>query len=289
VPLPEMRSDLLILCLAISLTLVSGISIGDRVFRTGGIYVPMPTNTANATFNNWVASRNGQCDPVLGIAYNYKSQSGPTTSAPVTLFFTAGEQLAGIGMTMYGSPPENQIGTYWQEVAEGQYFISVTFRNSSIMCSGDVDDELPLGDQLVINADSLAYEIPVLESDAVEANFTKGSCFYGMGFHYSYDLATAPIMSWSAANLMPIVPMYYNGAINAFFFATPVVQQGLLNNNMWDPVAFIDSLMCKNWCDSECTWTDTLLWSTGHFYLHDYTQVTCSNGCKIQCDCPSMI
>jgi len=282
-----MLRDLILLVVSLSICVsVTSISIGDRMFRTGGVYVPMPITTSNATFNDWFASGTGQCDPLLGIAYNYKS-SGPTASAPITLFFTAGEQLAGIGMTVYGTPPSNLIGTYWQQVADGQYFISVTFRNSSIMCSGDVDDDLPLGDQLVINANGVADSIPLLESDAQDALFTKGSCFYGMGFHWSYDLSSAPNMSWTAANLLPIVPMYSDGVINAFFFASPLVQQSLLSNNMWDPVPFIDSLMCKNWCDSDCHWSDTSFWSTGHIYLRDYTQATCSNGCKIACDCPS--
>jgi len=260
-------------------------SIGDRLLREYTKYIPMPTAVYNATFNDWQAA-DGNCDDDLGVAYNYQS-NGPSKSAPITLFFTKAGQLSGVGMTLYGEPPADLVGPYWQQVDDGEYFLSVSFRNDSIMCSGDTDADLPLGDRLVINANGIAANIPVLESEALDGDWTKGACFYSMGYHYFYDLATAPNMSWSAANLLPIVPMYSNGVINAFFFASPVVQQSLLNSNMWDPIALLDVLMCKNWCDTSCTFSDTNFWSTGHMYLRDYTEATCTGGCTLHCDCPS--
>jgi hypothetical protein len=48
-----------------------------------------------------------------------------------------------------------------------------------------------------------------------------------MGTHWSYDLASAPTMSWKSANLLPVVTMYNEqagGVLSAFFFTTPNLQ-----------------------------------------------------------------
>jgi len=104
-----------------------------------------------------------------------------------------------------------------------------------------------------------------------------------MGWHYFYDLYSAPTMSWVGANLLPIVPMYYNGFINAFFFASGIEQQSLFSTNEWDPIPLPDLLMCKNWCDSSCTWNDTDVWSTAHIFLNNYKNAVCPNGCSTAC------
>merc|ERR1712046_254868 len=88
-----------------------------------------------------------------------------------------------------------------------------------------------------------------------------------------------------AKNLMPIVPMYHEGQLNAFFFTTTDTQQTAFppNSNEWEPVYLPNYLMCKNWCDSNCGFGDTSWWSTIHFYIKDYTKVECANGCTINC------
>ncbi len=63
-----------------------------------------------------------------------------------------------------------------------------------------------------------------------------------MGTHWFRDVSQNGSMSWQAANLLPIVTMYdqespnADGAINAFFFASSVVQQSLLppSTNEWE-------------------------------------------------------
>jgi len=287
----QMMKKVVAFVVLLAITLASSsplthISIGDRLLREYTKYIPMATTVSNATASGWMAAGNGQCDPDLGVAYNYQT-GAPSKSAPITLFFTSAGQLSGVGMTLNGEAPSNLVPEYWQPAGDSQYFLSVTFRNSSVMCTGNTDPSLPLGDRLVINANGVALEVPLLEQEAYNNEWTKGACFYSMGYHWFYDLSSAPNMSWSAANLLPIVPMYSGGVINAFFFASPVVQQSLFNSNMWDPIALLDALMCKNWCDTACTFSDTSFWSTGHMYLRDYTQATCSNGCTLHCDCPS--
>jgi len=59
------------------------------------------------------------------------------------------------------------------------------------MCSSTVSDD-PLGDTLIINAGKVAWPIPLTTEEATAANWSNGSCFYSMGYHYFYDLKTAP-------------------------------------------------------------------------------------------------
>jgi len=255
-------------------------SIGDRLVRDYTKYYPMPITLDEANNSSWVPLT-GECDDILGIAYT--QTGGAVVVNPVTLFFTSGGQVSGIGVNLYGTPPQNLIDLgFWQYLSNEIYFLSITFRSSGL-CDGSTSSE-PLGDQMVINANtSSPVALPLTESEAIAGSWTKGSCFSTMGWHYFYDLASAPVMSWQAANLLPIVPMYNNGVINAFFFASPVVQQSLLNAHWWDPIALLDILMCKNWCDSSCTWIDTSIWSTFHVYLNDQSEVTCPDGCSIAC------
>jgi hypothetical protein len=263
------------------------ISIGDRLIRDYTQYTSLPITTDAASAAGWEASTSS-CDPNLGIAWN-EDQTDPEESTPLTLFFTAQGQLAGIGVTTYGDVLQNLIDLgYWQPTGKSAgyttYFLSVSFRSADEMCSSSPSVN-PLGDTLIINANNISVSLPLTEQEAIDNNWMRGSCFYSMGHHYFYDLVDAPNMSWLAANLLPVVPMYHNGTINAFFFASATVQQGLLGANEWDPLPLINYLMCKNWCDSACTFSDTSAWSTLHVYLRDYTQATCDDGCTISC-CP---
>jgi len=236
---------------------------------------------------SWQIS-NATCDPILGIQYSY-TDSPVDAEYPMALYFTAGGQVAGVGTIVVGPGLPQQLidDGYYQilDPSKNLYFISVTFRDSSIMCSGETDSSLPLGDRLIINANGIAQQLPLTEDEAISGQWTKGSCFQSMGYHYFYDLVGHPNMTWYASNLLPVVPMYYQGAINAFFFASDVVQQTTLDTHMWEPVPLADFLMCKNWCDSSCTWYDTSFWSTMHVYLKDYTTVNCPSDCTISC-CP---
>jgi len=274
----------MIRCLAFLFVLIiaaSSVSIGDRLFRTYTDYVPLPTTIVAAVAAGW--NTTGLCDPDLGVAYNFKD-FGPTVDAPMTLYFTQAGQAAGVGVDVYGDLPANLIGLgFWESVDDAQYHITVSFRDPSEMCSSMPSSNI-LGDRLIINADGIGFEIPTTESGAIGGNWHKGSCFSGMGHHWFYDVSTAPEMSWKAENLLPVIAMY-NGSINAIFFASTSVQQGVFDAHWWEPVPLINALMCKNTCDSDCTFSGTTFWSTFHVYLRDYTQVTCAGGCTIGC-CP---
>jgi len=262
----------------------SGLSIGDRLLRDYTVYDSIPITATEAKSEGWTIQ--GTCDPNRGYKASF-SASGPTESNPIALFFTAAGQVAGIGVNVYGQVKQSLVNQGYFEVVDAAnqiYFIAVSFRNASMMCSGAQSNDT-LGDTLIINAGKLSRPIPLTEKDTTMGNWTRGSCFYSMGYHWFYDLSSAPVMSWQAANMLPIVPMYSNGVINAFFFASSVVQQGLFYANWWDSIPLLDFLMCKNWCDSSCTFHDTSAWSTMHIYLRDYTKATCPGGCTISC-CP---
>eukprot|EP01116_Phalansterium_solitarium_P004188 TRINITY_DN150_c0_g2_i1.p2 TRINITY_DN150_c0_g2~~TRINITY_DN150_c0_g2_i1.p2 ORF type:complete len:277 (+),score=101.39 TRINITY_DN150_c0_g2_i1:71-901(+) len=272
------RIVLLVGCIALS----NAISIGDRLLNGYNEYSPMPTDAASATKAGWSAY-NKTCDPILGIPWAAQA-GGPVAKHPVTLYFTTGGQIAGVGVTAYGKLPQHLVDLgFWQKTGSEVYTISVTFRTSGL-CDGSTSPDV-LGESMTVNANSIAFPLPTTSDAATASKWIRGSCIATMGTHYFYDVSTPGNMSYVAANLMPVVTMYNGTNINAIFFASPIVQQGLLSRNNWDGVPLPDIAMCYNWCDSKCTWSDTSFWSTMHFFMNDYTTVPCAGGCKVHC-CP---
>eukprot|EP01129_Flabellula_baltica_P016934 TRINITY_DN9234_c0_g1_i1.p1 TRINITY_DN9234_c0_g1~~TRINITY_DN9234_c0_g1_i1.p1 ORF type:complete len:300 (-),score=49.80 TRINITY_DN9234_c0_g1_i1:33-896(-) len=283
---------LLYTTLILSLTLGCALSvhldthgIGDRLLRTYTMYETLPVTAAEAIHQGWVYNNQTTCNPALGYSANFKG-SVATEDYPLTLFFNKAGQISGVGITVYGQLEEKLVLLgYWNKISKDVYTLTVSFRGSEEMCSG-VMSPLTIGDRAVINAETISYSIPVQTGQTTQANYTKGSCFYSMGTHYFYDVSAAPNMSWEAQNLMPVVPMYTaDGRLNAFFFASTSVQNGFFSAHWWEPVPLINTLMCKNWCDSDCTFSGTSIWSTMHIYLRDIKEATCPGGCSIAC-CP---
>mmetsp|Transcript_80147 Transcript_80147/g.120460 ORF Transcript_80147/g.120460 Transcript_80147/m.120460 type:complete len:265 (+) Transcript_80147:142-936(+) len=230
------------------------------------------------------------CDANLGIRYAYKG-SGPSKSTPLTIYFTAGGQVAGVGVNLYGagSAPQNLIDLgFWIPIEgeKNQWMLSVSFRQPSDMCSHTTVDEV-IGDRLVINQNTLSYSLPLTAAEAFCNNWTYGSCMTTMGQHWFYDVSGAPDLTWNSANLLPVVTMYYppniNGTINAFFFTTPVAQPGsdylLHKPGDWETPDLSPSQMCENFCNSTCTWPGVDDWSTMHIYLNSqWSYITCDGG-----------
>jgi len=227
-----------------------------------------------------------ECNPALGIGYTQVTNGYPSKDYPITLFYSAEGQISGLGMTHFGAPLSS-LTNYWQPLNDGtnNAFMSASFRAESLgLCDPNAYQNLPLGDQVVINQGTLNLEIPLTDSDATSAEYTSGACISEMGTHWSYDLQTAPVMSWIAANLQPVVPMYENGSLVAFFFTTSNTQMPW-PIGQWE-VTIPSVLMCENWCDSSCDW-DVSFWSTLHFFLDDYTQNICSGNCNLFHCCPN--
>jgi len=278
---------------AAGLASLSRFSIGDRMVRDFNEYVSTPITTTDAKAQGWVPLGSmEECIGGLGVPWA-ESSSGADEHHPTILYFTPFGQISAIGVRIMGNVKQNLIDRgFFLSGGSDEAFISVSFRSMNDSCSA-VQLGTPLGDRLVINGgeNGIKYELPLTASEAEAAGWVKGACFAGMGTHYFLDLANAGSMSWKAANMVPIVTMYdmesdgATGAINAFFFASSDVQQSIFppNRNEWDRIPLHNYLMCKNWCDSSCTFSDTSFWSTYHVYLHDPKTVTCHGGCTLSC------
>jgi len=250
-------------------------SIGDRLVRTALLYHNLPITTEDAVSAGWVNVTS--CDENLGITFVNSGTNNPSKTHPIFLFFSSGGQITGVGMAHFGAPITS-LEQYWQSFTDGTYRITVSFRPSGDLCSGAVFDE-DIGTQLVVNQGSVDWSLPLSETAATEAMWTKGGCIGGMGTHWSYDLDTAPQMSWQSANLFPVVTMYNEqagGGVSAFFITTPKLQFSEPLGPWEGPIP--DFLMCKNWCSSNCTW-DVSFFNTLHFYLDDHNLNTCPSRC----------
>eukprot|EP01114_Cavostelium_apophysatum_P019193 TRINITY_DN6116_c0_g1_i2.p1 TRINITY_DN6116_c0_g1~~TRINITY_DN6116_c0_g1_i2.p1 ORF type:complete len:267 (-),score=26.21 TRINITY_DN6116_c0_g1_i2:28-828(-) len=263
-----------IILLSFVLVIVQGYAgIGDSLYRTFTVYKQLPITTKDAQKNGWTATST-QCDLNVGIAWNM-DPSGPTEEYPVTLFFTGGGQISGFMVSHFYAAPLAGLSDYW--VPNGsRYDLTIAFREpTQKLCSSTLFKE-PLGTVVTINPATIHFAIPINESEAGPAQFTRGACIGNMGRHWALDLATAPKMSWIAKNLMPVVPMYHNGTISAVFVETPILQDYEPFGEWEIPLYF--GLMCKNFCDSSCGW-DVSKFNTFHFFFHDPTLNTCSSSC----------
>eukprot|EP01047_Picozoa_sp_COSAG01_P017427 COSAG01_NODE_923_length_12710_cov_68.328919_1_plen_492_part_00 len=282
-------------------------SLGDRLTRDYMSYAPMPISRASAESEGWVGSEPGRCVPGLGQLYT-QSAAGTTPSRPLYLYFTPAGQLSGAGVSIlageFNTPPLTLIakGFFILNRTQPPYYtvnITLGFRSASAACSTTLSEDA-VGDRLVINPEQPpdptgsklghAMALPLTPAAAQEAGWVRGSCFAGMGSHWFKDL-TGSHMTWTAANLLPVVLMFDEesanptNAINAIFFASSDRQQALFppSSNQWEAVALPNQLMCRNFCDKDCTFHDTSLYSTLHLYFKDHTRVTCDGGCQIGC------
>lgn len=260
--------------------------LGVGLWRTYAAYVKLPQTASEAKAAGWFSMDSGQCRDRLGVQWSQTAE-GPAVKTPVDLYFTPFGQLTGVGVTAYGDLQGAAVDKgFWRKKQNGEFVMTATFRDQTSVCSTTALPDA-VGDRVVINADSTAFALPLTQTDAKGANFETGSCFASMGTHSFFDLAAGGQMTWKASNLMPVVPMYdrnNNFDLNAFFFATPVKQQGGVGNaHQWEPIALPNNAMCQNWCNSQCGWSDTSQWSTIHFYLFEPSTITCLNGCRMGC------
>jgi hypothetical protein len=214
-------------------------------------------------------------------------------------------------------PPTHQLIAASDEL----YFISIALRSAEHCCpvfdkpDCPVSTKQPLGDRLVLNsgltpskncpcvgpcAPGINYSLPTAKAAAIAAGWVAGSCFSGMGKHYFKQLgdSTAPppqlgtlSFPMKAEKLLPVALMFDEegeaptGLINAIFFTATDRQQSRFpkDSNQWDPAPQPVTSMCKNFCDKNCAFTDTSLFSTLHLFFRDYSRVTCDNDCHIGC------
>jgi len=248
--------------------------IGNMLARTYDVFAEFPLSMQNASNMGWV--QNGACDSTVGIAFVADS-GAPSKLEPITLFYTAEGQISGLGMTHFGNPAAG-LEEYWIPQNDGTFMMMVGFRDYSVDLCSDYQFEEILGTQLVINPQGIQMSLPLNDSSAQEEDWTAGGCITKMGTHWSYDLATAPNMSWNVSTLLPVVTMYNNGALSAFFFETSHVQLGTEPLGPWEgPIP--ENLMCLNWCSDSCSF-DVLAFSTLHFFVTDPYDNSCPQRCS---------
>jgi WAS/WASL-interacting protein len=249
--------------------------IGDRLVRTAVLYSELPLTVDDAVNNGWTNFTD--CDENLGIAYTSAGGGVPTKTHPVILYFTSGGQISGVAMEHFGDPAHG-LQRFWQPTSDGNYRLTVSFRPPGGLCSGQSYAET-IGTQLVVDQASVNWSLPLTEDAATAAKWTKGGCIGGMGTHWSYDLKSAPDMSWIASDLFPVVTMYNeqaDGVLSAFFFTSPNLQYAEPFGPWEGPIP--NALMCLNWCDSGCSF-DSSFFSTLHFYIDDHNVNTCPSRC----------
>ena len=288
------------------LVVASSTSLGDGLWRSANLALKgtapaLPLTMNDAEAQNWKLM-NTTCDPQKGYRYAFNSNL-PSASTPMTLYYTAAGQLAGVATELYGlgSAPQHLVDLgFWVPVGTSgkQWTMSVSFRAPSVMCSKNMTDEV-LGDRLIVNQGTLNRVIPTTVSEATAQKWTVGSCVKTMGQHWEYDLSSAPQMSWQSDNLLPVVPMYWppteNGTINAFFFTTPSSQTGtnqiLHSPGDWDMPAISPAFMCLNFCVPGCEWPGVNQWSVMHIYLNSQWSYLQCPGAKRPTDavCPDSL
>jgi len=272
-----MSHQVVFLVLVSLIVVISGQGIGTQLSRTALLYENLPLTSEDAISSGWYNYTNSSCDESIGIPYA-QHPYGPSEGYPIQIYFTADGQISGMSMTHFGSPLAG-LEQFWVSDAngDGNFMMSVSFRpDSDNLCvAGNYHDEL-LGTQLVINQDSLNWAVPLTDSDAANDNWTKGGCISDMGTHWSYDLKTAPVMSWVPNNLLPVVAMYNEGNLSAFFFTTPILQYSEPLGPWEGPIP--DALMCLNWCDSSCGF-GVSFWNTLHFFITDPSLDQCPSRC----------
>lgn len=248
-------------------------SLGDQLHVTFPDFQQRPTTMAEAQSLGWVRLSD-KCEKGLGVPF-VPSSKAPSDEEPVTFYFTPGGQLSGVGLTVYGTVPDELLerGVYtksgWRE-----YYTTVAFRSEEEACSSSQLTEL-LGDRLIVQPQGINQELPLLESEADDNQWTRGSCIDQMGVHYSYDLDTAPVMSFDEGSFLPIVPMYWDGKIYAFFLTSSDWQ-----SKGWWEMKLTGGLMNFNFCPKD-GWSSGF--STMHFFLRNYDDVSCGCGREPAC------
>jgi hypothetical protein len=214
------------------------------------------------------------CTPGLGYLYT-RGNSGPSKVGPELLWFTAGNQLAAFGVRVWGTQPSSYIGKYWTANNDGTFDMSVVLRrNTSAICDPNFTYQEPIGDSVTMGGIS----VPVTETAAGWAGWTRGACVNSMGTHWSLDISTRNgTMSWDVDNFYPLVAMYNvkTKALTGVFIAVPDLELLYPLGVFEGP--FPNSLLCVNWCkNTGCGFSPNAIWSTLHWMFSDTTVNTCA-------------
>lgn len=205
---------------------------------------------------------------------------GGGESNPLVLYYTSYGQISGLSVAIYGNVSSLAVKRgFIQANADRTHSVSLRFRSAE-PCSVYTNDPAPVGDGVAIGGVSM----PLTSAAASASGFTSGACIGGMGRHYALDMASSPKMSWVGANLFPLVAMYDTTTqkLTAVFIASITRQQSIFppDDDDWDVIPITNGLMCKNFCDPKCHFSDVTLWSTMHLWFVDPEEISkCPSSC----------
>lgn len=262
--------------------------------------IKLPTNTAEAAELGWMKADEA-CNPKLGEAYLYGGKRSKVTS--VTLYFTpvVGDtpgSVAAIEADYYDHVEENLVGTYFSPAAEaedGTYWsLAVLLRKPTAQGLCDTNDPVPVQEEKYFNIapELVNYELPMhIDDPKLKKDFKEGMCSPGMGFHYMGDVETGADLTYEAANLIPVTPMYNSQSgnfVGFYFTATDALKRNWphekcggfgaasmgcgMMSSVYEPPAFGQSMwdwvvpiftqenmspffFCNQFCDPNCAWT----------------------------------
>jgi hypothetical protein len=227
---------------------------------TGPGAIANPTNTAEAADSEW-SKADEPCNPMLGEPWR-KNGGESSIAESATLYFTPevdGEPglLSAIQVDFYGYLEENLVGSYFGDEkvgADGETYRSLTLSLRDYGEHDLCDTSAPIShkglEKVTIAPDLAATNVPLLETDPeLVSGWREGSCIVGMGFHWARDVVGGPDLTYEAANLMPIVPMYnsYTGVLQAVFFLATDKKQ------IWREGCPIDFVDLTQPCTSDIT------------------------------------
>ena len=150
------------------------------------------------------------CLPDRGIRYvkvggdQINDQGEPfmrsTPENSLSIYFAKNGQIAGLHVTIYVAPDDDNLPLIWDLKTKGwykkskhnqgpngeeAYTISVSFREGGSLCDASAPlSENKLGDRLVIHNTKGDVNVPMTLDKALEEGYQPGSCMRTMGQHF---------------------------------------------------------------------------------------------------------
>ncbi|XP_031568100.1 uncharacterized protein LOC116302851 isoform X2 [Actinia tenebrosa] len=169
----------------------------------------LPLTTSQAKSGNWV--QDTRCDNqnfFRGNRYTLRKDK-----SVMLLFDDSNSKIVGI----QGEIPKKKVlrkSLPWIH-DRGHYVITAYFRDPVSICSNNTSSTGILGDRLLIQNDSSAFDyvtIPLREQGLMGTKWVKGKCFWSMGQLYWYNISSR----MACRDMFPVFLMYNNGELNGF-------------------------------------------------------------------------
>jgi len=271
------------------LALVAGVAsanLGDRFELNHFVWNAQPLDVAGAKTNGFLPVKGGPwaggaCAKGLGVGYAVGG--APSKNHSTTLYYSAGGQLSGYGLSVFGKPTvalKKMIALgyyvgYGIPGLGGKPHLALGFREGDVCDPARTFPEA-VGTHVVINPPTQAKKVPLTAKAAAADLYHQGACIEGMGTHWIKDLKAKPGMSWVGGAVSPVVPMYdeASGELRSVFITSPSAES-VAPTTGWDAFPADNALMCWNFCEADCPFTGTDQWRVSHMYFKDHGEVSC--------------